>query len=481
MVVSLTDSGIAQGTFGGGSRPGLLMARIRGGSQLDTFDGLIAEMRAAVPEGRSTLSPQEMSVLRRLTGQLLSCVPGAGSEYLRYLAIRRRSLAIEMETAGRWVKGSRILVTGGTGCVGSELMSRLSSLRPQRLVSVSRGVTRDWPRTAGAEYVNVDVRDRQTLEDVVAQVKPDVLLHVAAQRDPGLAEREVHRTVTTNVLGTDNVIAAAKRAAVPRVILASTGKTVIPFTTDVYASTKRVAEWLSANAAGRGEITFSAARFTHLVDNSILNQRILDGCQSGLIRLHGADSYFYVQSAIESVQLLMCAALESYPGALAVHAISDLGWPFDLLSIALGALITKESDAAIYFSGYDPGYRSNVPFPGQYDSQSSWEVSPLLNAFEARNAYMADYQHVDIFPRLPLADSRLEEQFIALQETCARTTDADVVRDELNSLVWSIFEATLDQVPAEVLLRIKKSGISRSDPEGMAHPRILAAIEDRTI
>jgi hypothetical protein len=133
----------------------------------------------------------------------------------------------------------------------------------------------------------------------------------------------------------------------------------------------------------------------------------------------------------------------------------------------------------VYFSGHDPGYRGYVPFPGQYDPESSWETSPLINAFEARTGRRAEYGHVDIFPREALADRGLADQFLALEEACARTRDADVIRGELDALSWSVFQATLSSVPMDALLRVHDSGVSWGDPEGMAHPRILSAIESR--
>ena len=324
-----------------------------------------------------------------------------------------------------------------------------------------------------------DVRDEQALRSVLADIRPDVVFHVAAQRDPGLAERAVHETVTTNVLGTHNVIAAAEQAGVRRIIFASTGKIVIPYSTDVYASSKRIAEWLASGAAGRSGVVCAAARFTHIVDNSIVHRNIAEGCDNGLIRIHGPRTVFYVQSALESAQLMICAGLEAGEGSLGVHAISDLGWPVDLLSLALGALGRAGSDSVIYFSGHDPGYRGYVPFPGQYQPDVSWEASPLVNAFEAEGGGRAEYGPVDIFPRRPAAGRALEDRFLALQEACARTRDPEEIRGALDALSWSVFEATLDTVPVDALLRVRDLRILRDDPGARAHPRIVAAIESR--
>ena len=99
---------------------------------VDRVSDLVAAMCNAVPRGRSSLDWHEISRLRSLTRDLLSAVPESEAEYLRYLAVRDRSLPVPMNVAGRWVAGKTILVTGGTGCIGSALVRQLCGLLPGR-------------------------------------------------------------------------------------------------------------------------------------------------------------------------------------------------------------------------------------------------------------------------------------------------------------------------------------------------------------
>ena len=96
-------------------------------------------------------------------------------------------------------------------------------------------------------------------------------------------------------------------------VCASTGKALRPYSADVYTASKRAAEWLLARAAARAGARYSAARFTHVVDNSIVHARLLDWCEGGVLRLHSADIAFYAQSALESAQLLLAAGLAARP------------------------------------------------------------------------------------------------------------------------------------------------------------------------
>jgi hypothetical protein len=443
---------------------------------VQTAPEIIAMMHDAVPAGQEHLDGAALRYLGDLTRALVASRPEAQREYWRFLTIGRRSIGLPGRDLDAWLRGKTILVTGGTGCIGSTLMAQVGRFSPGRLASVSRGSAVGWPRLRRAEYLSADIRDRCQFAAVINSVRPDVVFHVAAQRDPGLAEREVHRTVTTNVLGTHNVISVAAEFGVPQLVGASTGKALRPYSADVYTASKRAAEWLLAKAAARDGARYSAARFTHVVDNSIIYARLLDWCEGGVLRLHSADIAFYAQSALESAQLLLGAGLAARPGALRVHALTDLGWPVSLIDVALGTLARSGSASPIYFSGYDRGYEA-VPFPGLYDPLTAGDVSPLLSAFEAARCERPPGLAADVFP-LDIAPSpALDERLRALEDVCVRTRDSGAVRAALDDLSWSLLDATLEVVPRGSLIRAARLTSPHRSDLSAEHGRMLAAIE----
>ena len=242
---------------------------------------VIEAMERAVPARKASLNQAEVARLRELTGELAAAKPEAAAEYARFLGVKQRGLCLPEAELGRRLDGATVMVTGATGCIGSTLMAQLAQRGPGRLVGVSRGVTSGWPRHPGARYLTGDARDRARIDQVIAEVRPDVIFHVAAQRSPALAEVDVHRTVTTNVLGTRNVLAAAAAAGVPQVVCASTGKALRPYSPEMYTASKRAAEWIATTAAASGDLLVSAARFTHVIDNSIVYERLLDWADAG--------------------------------------------------------------------------------------------------------------------------------------------------------------------------------------------------------
>ena len=114
----------------------------------------------------------------------------------------------------------RAIVTGGAGFIGSHLVDALLARGDEVHVvdDLSSGKREQVP--AGAELHVRDVRD--SLDDLAAAVRPGAILHLAAQADVRVSVAEPSRDAAINVVGTVNVLEAA-RVAGARVVFASTG------------------------------------------------------------------------------------------------------------------------------------------------------------------------------------------------------------------------------------------------------------------
>jgi nucleoside-diphosphate-sugar epimerase len=435
---------------------------------------IISALQEAAPPGLQALDDSMLAELRALTQVLMTARPEAADELHRFCEIRGRGIGAGVARLGERLRGRTVLVTGGTGCIGSTLLAQIARLGPARLVSVSRGQTAGWPRQPGADYRYADIATLPGLDAIFAEVRPDVVFHLAAQRDPGLAEREARLTVSTNVLGTRNVVRACERHGVAELSCASSGKALRPYSREVYTAGKRAGEWILADAAARTEMRISASRFTHVVDNSIVYGRLVNWASSGVIRLHDWRTLFYAQSALESAQLLLAAGLTARPGRVRVHAVSDLGWPVSLLDLALGTLQEAGSDSPIYFSGHDPGYE-RVPFPGLYDPVNAGDVSPLLSAFESAYAEHDPELGVDACPvRVDLGKAPAE-LLTALERACAAGADGEIC-SALDELSWQLLDASLAALPQPLLERVARLTAPRQHELDPDHARMLSLI-----
>ena len=141
-------------------------------------------------------------------------------------------------------RGKRILVTGGTGSIGSEIVRQLLTSEPEVVRIFSRDETRQYCLAEELQYPpNVrfligDVRDRVRLERALENV--DITFHAAALKHVPSCEYNPFEAVQTNVLGTQNVIQACLDCHVSRLIVISTDKAVNPVNT--MGATKLLAE-----------------------------------------------------------------------------------------------------------------------------------------------------------------------------------------------------------------------------------------------
>jgi hypothetical protein len=243
----------------------------------------------------------------------------------------------------------------------------------------------------------------------------------------------------------------------------------------VYAASKRAAEWI-ASVSATGDMRCSAGRFTHVVDNSIILHRLYEWAHGGgVVRLHSTDIAFYIQSAMESAQLLLIAGLGAVRGSFRIHSITDLGWPVNLLDLAVGVLASTGSATPIYISGYDRGYEE-ISFPGLYDPFTAGDVSPLMNSFEAARAIAAPCRKVDAFPLEMRSDPLPGKLLAELEDVCAMTENPDTIRGALDDLSWSLLDVTLQAAPAQTLARSARIAGPHSAGMNPEHQRLLSAI-----
>jgi len=164
-----------------------------------------------------------------------------------------------------------ILITGGTGTIGSLLAKTLlSKYYPKKVVVISRDETRQH------DFINeiqddrlitylCDVRDFARLNEVFMEVKPDIVFHAAALKHVIFCEKNPIEAVKTNAIGTYNVVSAAIAAGVKKVIYISTDKAVNP--TSVMGSTKLIGERICLDYYGKSSTCISCVRFGNVLSS----------------------------------------------------------------------------------------------------------------------------------------------------------------------------------------------------------------------
>jgi FlaA1/EpsC-like NDP-sugar epimerase len=187
-------------------------------------------------------------------------------------------------------------------------------------------------RGAGELSVNIaNVASRAVMKRLIASTRPAVIFHAAACKHVPMMEEHPSEGVQVNVGGTMAVLSAAMEADVPRFVLVSTDKAVEP--SSVMGATKRLAEWLVADAAQATGRNYVAVRFGNVLGSA---GSVLPIFQSQLengeaITVTHPEMTRYFMTMQEAGWLILDAAAIGRPGDLFVL---DMGEPVRILDMA---------------------------------------------------------------------------------------------------------------------------------------------------
>lgn len=170
------------------------------------------------------------------------------------------------------IDGKSILITGGTGSFGREFVKIcLDRYKPKKLIVFSRDelkqhdMSQDFPASESScmRYFLGDVRDESRLEMAMRGV--DIVVHAAALKQVPAAEYNPFECIRTNVHGAENVVRAATRTGVKKVIALSTDKAANPI--NLYGASKLASDkiFVAANNISGGETDFSVVRYGNVV------------------------------------------------------------------------------------------------------------------------------------------------------------------------------------------------------------------------
>lgn len=325
--------------------------------------------------------------LRTLSQELLQCYISEGRLLENpFHSTTLRKLSLPTDTLKGIIKGQSVLVTGGLGCVGAALIEELVQLEPGIITILDRADADEGTDYAarGIRIVQVDICNEQELFKIFKETQPKYVFHVAAQRDPGYAEEHVIETIQSNVIGSYNVIQACERTdSVVQCVFSSTGKASRYFTNEIYAATKKICEYLFDTYSRLGRVKYSMTRFTHILDNSLMHQKIQARSLNGFISIHSPGKYVTAQNAGEAAGLMLNAMVYAESGRSNFLAVRHLEWPVESLEVALFYLKENAPDGFIYFAGNPAGYTEKF-FRGQMDWSQPDDLNLLVNVYESR-------------------------------------------------------------------------------------------------
>jgi len=278
--------------------------------------------------------------------------------------LSREEIRLNNKSIERYIKNKKVLITGAGGSIGAEIARQVTNFKPAKLILLGKGENSIF-------YINLeltgkfkdlkiypaicDIRDKEKVEQIFKQYKPDIVFHSAAHKHVYLMELHPDEAFKNNVIGTLNLAEIAIKYNAKRFILISTDKAVYP--KSIMGITKRIAEniVLGFMQAGKNKNTkFIVVRFGNVFASRgsvvpIFQKQIESG---GPVTVTHPDVVRYFMTIPEAVQLVLQASTLGKGGEI---FILDMGKPVKISDLA---------KRMIRLSGYEPGKDIKIKYTG---------------------------------------------------------------------------------------------------------------------
>ena len=283
----------------------------------------------------------------------------------------REQIKPDLSGAFELLKDKTVLVTGGGGSIGGELVRQIvgSGVAKNVIIfeiaengayEIQQELRRKYPEAKLTVLIG-SVRDEKRLCEVFEEYRPDVVYHAAAHKHVPLMEDSPKEAVKNNVYGTFNLAKTADKYGVKRFVMISTDKAVNP--TNVMGATKRICEMIVQSFNKKSNTDFVAVRFGNVLGSNgsvipLFKEQIESG---GPVTVTHPDIIRYFMLIPEAVSLVLQAGANAKGGEI---FILDMGSPVKIRELA---------ENLIRLSGHIPGEDIEIKYTGLRDGEKLYE------------------------------------------------------------------------------------------------------------
>ena len=161
----------------------------------------------------------------------------------------RSEIRVDMKSVGELLSGTRVLVTGAAGSIGSEICRQVASLKPAAMLLIDQAETpehdirlmmqKEFPDIP-AQTVVTSICKEKRMEELFRRFRPDYVFHAAAYKHVPMMEDNPSEAVQNNIQGTKIIADLSVKYGVQKFVMVSTDKAVNP--TNVMGCSKRICE-----------------------------------------------------------------------------------------------------------------------------------------------------------------------------------------------------------------------------------------------
>lgn len=187
----------------------------------------------------------------------------------------RKQISLSSDKISTIVKSRIVLVTGGAGSIGSEIVRQVAKFGPKLIVIVDQAESPIYDlemellslnSQVKTEPVICDICDVHRMSKVFDKYRPDIVYHAAAYKHVPLMENNPAEAIKTNILGSKIVADLSNQYKVDLFVMVSTDKAVNP--TNVMGASKRVAEIYVQSLNSESNTKYITTRFGNVLGSN---------------------------------------------------------------------------------------------------------------------------------------------------------------------------------------------------------------------
>ena len=254
--------------------------------------------------------------------------------------LNREPILVDNIKTHKYLKNKKILISGGCGSIGSEIVKQLLYLEINNLIIVDnnecgifelKNEVSERFKNNQVKFHLADILDSHRLDRIFNNERPEIIYHCAAYKHVPIMEDNPWESIKVNIMGTKNIAEISIKYNVAKFLMISTDKAVNP--TNVMGASKRVSEIYINNLNKQSDTQFITTRFGNVLGSSgsviptfikqINKYRKIDITHKDIIR--------YFMTIPEAAQLVLYASTIGKRGQILMF---DMGAPVRIYDLA---------------------------------------------------------------------------------------------------------------------------------------------------
>ena len=278
----------------------------------------------------------------------------------------RSEIRVDLKSVEELLKGTRVLITGSAGSIGSEMVRQVAAFKPAKMMLIDQAETpqhdirlmmaKDFPDVE-AEVVVTSISRQRRMEEIFSTFRPDYVFHAAAYKHVPMMEDNPSEAVLNNIWGTKIIADLSVKYGVKKFVMVSTDKAVNP--TNVMGCSKRICE-IYCQSLNQSEVNtthtqFVTTRFGNVLGSNgsvipLFREQIKNG---GPVTVTDERIVRFFMLIPEACKLVLEAGTKGHGGEIFVF---DMGQPVKIADLAKRMIaLSGAKNVKIEFTGLRAG------------------------------------------------------------------------------------------------------------------------------